>query len=386
MTHRRDSLPAPSPAPGLSGVPWDNGQITLRVRPQDTRSSRIVRSRGPVFLVGRHPAADLVLADRRVAPRHLMMVLDRRGLFCVDLLSRTGTRFAGQPIGSIWLGAGDVVELAGTRLEILRLRSDGTAIDPTPPGDEVDPFAPADPRLDRLVLLPDPVGPPPWIVASSLALLGRSDACGLRVVGQGLAPIHAALWRDHGAVHLIDMATRRTRVNDQPISNPTPIRSGDEITLGQARFRPVIGTDQLVDLLPARIEQARVPASLQTHVVGDPGFNDVLELLRQFQSDAATLIEGQFDQIEALRRDLAALRDDLRDKTPQPEPVEPFAINVRPALPPASGDQPPGETAAWLLERLNAVETEPEQRSRWRDLIGRITAALPGQGNPQDRS
>ena len=36
-----------------------------------------------------------------------------------------------------------------------------------------------------------------------------------------------------------------------------------------------------------------------------------MAFLRQFQSDAATLIEGQFDQIHALRRELASLRDDL---------------------------------------------------------------------------
>lgn len=381
---------ADDPRPG--GVPWADGQVTLRVRPPAVPGSgpvpgRIVRSRGPVVLVGRHPAAEVRIPHRAASPRHLLLVLDRRGVFAVDLLSRSGTRVAGRPIATAWLGVGEAVELAGHRIEILRLRADGAAIDPVPPGDEVDPFAPAL-GVEPLALHPEGDAHPPWVVGSALVLLGRSEACALRLRDAAAAPIHAAIWREPGSVHLVDLAGRRTRVNGHAVAGPVPLQTGVRVELGLARFAVQVG-DAPPALPPARVDRpipvpalgnpATPPAVLSRP---EPGLGDVMDLLRQFQSDAATLIEGQFDQIDALRRELAALRDDIQASRPvEPEAPPPFAISPTRADTPADRT----EAAAWLLDRIASVEPGPDQRPRWRDLAGRIAAAI-GRAEPaQDR-
>ena len=99
---------------------------------------------------------------------------------------------------------------------------------------------------------------------------------------------------------------------------------------------------------------------------------EILEALRQFQSDAATLLEAQVDRIEALNREIAALRDEVRGHRGPPPPAARSASTSRPGPPPESD-----ESAAWLLDRLNGLE--PESRSTWKDLLGRIASTVhPG--------
>src|SRR4051812_22192252 len=47
----------------------------------------------PFLVVGRAPGADLFLNDPAVSRRHAYLQLIAGRLFCVDLLSRTGTRW-----------------------------------------------------------------------------------------------------------------------------------------------------------------------------------------------------------------------------------------------------------------------------------------------------
>ena len=88
------------PAPELSwpqaqadrpGALWADGEFTLRVR--DGGSDRIVTVRRPFALLGRIAGSDVGIDDRAVSARHTYLHLDRRGLFGVDLATRTGTRF-----------------------------------------------------------------------------------------------------------------------------------------------------------------------------------------------------------------------------------------------------------------------------------------------------
>ena len=368
----------PEPTPDVAarrGVPWADGQITLRVRGPGAEPGRIVRLGRPFALIGRHPGADVRIPDRAAAPRHALLVLDRRGLFCVDLLTRGGTRFAGREFAATWLGVGDSIEVAGRRLDVLRLRADGFAIDPVP-GDD-DPFAPAGPDLARVSLRPVDDAHPPWVLGSALAFLGRSPACGLRLRGSAASPIHCAIWREPTSVHVIDLLGRSTRVNGRPVEGSARLDDGDTLRVGLAQF--AIGIESIAASgLPARIDDATMPAVAMPEATppalpgppSEPDLADILAFLRQFQGDAATLIEGQFDQIDSLRRELSALRDDLRADSPPPEVHLPFDLEVPSTRPDHAADG----SAAWMLDRINGLE--PGSRSRWRDLLGRIAAAI----------
>ena len=148
-----------------TGPLWVEGQFTARVR--GPSASRVGRIRRPFALIGSHPGASIRIDDPAVEPRHALLLLDRRGVFGVDLLSQTGTRFAGAEVGSAWLGVGDILEVAGCRIELLKLQIDGRPIDPPLCSD--DPLAAdAGDDLPAITLEPVDVTGPPWMLGSAL--------------------------------------------------------------------------------------------------------------------------------------------------------------------------------------------------------------------------
>ena len=386
----------------VRGPLWVDGQFTVRVRGPGLEPGRIVRIRRPYALIGQIPGADIRIDDPAVDGRHALLLLDRRGIFGVDLLTRAGTRFAGAASGSSWLGAGDILEVAGRRIELLQLRVDGVAIDPPLSGD--DPLGDS-PDLVGLTLEPLDHAGPPWMLGSALAFVGRGDACAIRIENASASMTHCALLRGPSSAHVIDLLGRRTLVNERAVEGASGLLEGDVLTIGQARFSvrldpapsPSIGSAPSTTL--ARVDRAhRGPACLggepapgpQGALVAmlldavesgrDASRFEVLDVLRQFQADTATLLETQIDRIEALNREIASLREEVQGRRgPLRPPAEPLRLDLTP--PPMT---PPGESATWILDRLNTLETE--SRSTWKDLLGRIastvgarTTSTPGQ-------
>jgi pSer/pThr/pTyr-binding forkhead associated (FHA) protein len=372
------------------GPLWVDGRFTVRVRGPGHDPGRVVRTRRPFALIGRLPEAEIRIDDPAVEDRHVFLLLDRRGVFGVDLLTRTGTRFAGASATSSRLGPGDVLEVAGRRVEILQLRVDGSVVDP--PLSDHDPLAEADAStLAALTLEPLDVPGPPWMLGSALVFAGSGEACAIRIGGASASTTHCALLRGPSTAHVIDLLGRRTLLNGRPVDGASALRDGDILTIGQARFTARVepprgepGARTLARIaenfeaapgLPAGLDgdpRAALLALMLTGASREPGEpqGQILEALRLFQSDAATLFEAQLDRIEALGREIATLRDEIRrlqgsaDQAP-----EPLRLNLPPRL---STDSV--ESAAWLLQRLNGLESE--SRSTWKDLIGRIASTV----------
>jgi hypothetical protein len=372
------------------GPLWVDGRFTVRVRGPGPEPGRIVRLRRPFAMIGRRPEAEIRIDDPAVDDHHAFLLLDRRGVFGVDLLTRTGTRFAGAAATSARLGTGDVLEVAGRRIELLQLRVDGSVIDP--PLSDHDPLAEADAStLAALTLEPLDVPGPPWMLGSALVFVGRGEACAIRIGGASASTTHCALLRGPSTAHVIDLIGRRTLLNDRPVDGASALLDGDILTVGQARFtvrvepsRGEPGARTIARIarnfegasaLPAELAgdpRAALLALILTGASREPGEpqSQILETLRRFQSDAATLFEAQLDRIEALGREIATLRDELRkhQETVDPAP-EPFRLN----LPPRQSTDSV-ESAAWLLHRLNGLESE--SRSTWKGLIARIASSV----------
>jgi pSer/pThr/pTyr-binding forkhead associated (FHA) protein len=403
---------------------WVDGQFTVRLRAPGPEPGRIVRIRRPFALIGQIPGADIRIDDPSVDDRHALLLLDRRGIFGVDLLSRTGTRFAGAEVASAWLGAGDILEIAGRRVELLRLLIDGSPVE-APLSDD-DPLGDS-PGLVGLTLEPLDSPGPPWMLGSALAFVGRGDACAIRIENASASMTHCALLRMGSSAYVIDLLGRRTMINDQAVEGASALFDGDVLTVGQARFGVKVETPQSASPLPlgegpgvrgvalpvapdegslvdhstchdphpgplpggeggrgtslATREEGRVVGldlrramvAMLLEAVGsgrDSSNAEVLDVLRQFQADTATLFEAQFERIEAMNREIAMLREEVRGHLgPPPEPAEPFRLDLIP--PPVA---PVGEPASWLLDRLNTLETE--SRSTWKDLLGRIASTV----------
>jgi len=367
---------------------WVDGRFTVRVRGPEP--GRVIRLRRPFALIGRLPGADIRIDDPAVEDRHVFLMLDSRGIFGVDLRTRAGTRFAGADAASARLGAGDILEVAGRRVELLQLRVDGAVIDP-PIGDD-DPLAEADPSA-LVALTLEPVGSPglPWMLGSALAFAGRGEACAIRV--EGASETHCALLRCPSTAYVIDLLGQSTRLNDRPVAGASALLDGNVLSVGPARFavrldpprgRPegegeprvlarLADTDPGAPGLPGELASGPRAAMLALllseaarHQETPPG--EVLEVLRSFQADAASLFEVQIDRIEALGREIAILREELQARRGPPlETPEPLRLDLSSLAPTDSV-----ESAAWLLDRINGLETET--RSTWRDLLARITS------------
>lgn len=367
------------------GPLWVDGRFTIRVRGPGPAPGRVVRLRGPFAAIGRDPGADIRLDDPEVDPRHALLLLDRRGVFGLDLLSRAGTRFAGGPSAATWLGAGDILEVAGRRIELLQLRIDGAIVDP--PLSTDDPLSDADgPGLVGLAIEPIGPGGPPWMIGSELAIVGGDPACALRV--EGASPTHCALLRGPAGAYLIGLPGCPTLVNGRPVPGASALIDGDVLTIGEARFAVRIGPTP-PDVAgppptgPAGIARSDLPATADGTAAGarELGRSEVLGLLRRFQVEAAALLGAQADRIEALDREVAALRDEIRGRTAPPDgALAPLRIGPPPRTPAESA-----ESAAWILDRLGVLDDAG--RPGWKDLLRRIAATVaPGPAPGPGRS
>jgi len=391
------------------GQYWVDGQFTVRLRGLGSEPSRILRVRRPFALIGRAPTAEIRIDDPTVDDRHAVLILDRRGIFGVDLLSRSGTRFAGAEAASAWLGAGDILEVAGRRVEILQLRIDGSARETTLSND--DPLSDS-PGLVDLSLQPMDAPAPPWQIASALAFVGRGDACAIRVDDPSVETTHCAMLRNPSSVHVLDLVGDRVRINDQPVHGSSPLLDGDILTIGEVRFAVTTRSKELLpeddnifiynnnnnELIYAsrenRIQELAIHDSDRVVGLNSQGAlvamllealgrgrestgSEVLEVLRQFQADTATLFEAQIGRIETMNQEISRLREEIRGHLgPPPEPAVPLQLDLVP--PPVATSAAPAD---WLLDRLNTLETET--RSSWKDLLGRITATISPKQSAQ---
>ncbi len=415
-----------------SGGPlWTGGEMMLRVQGKGREPERIVRIKRPFALIGQAVDADIRLIDQAVSTWHVYLHLDPRGLYAVDLATRTGTRLNGtdQRIG--WLRPGQWLEVAGRGIEVLRLRINGTISEP-PPCDADLLCDAGQSELVMVTLEPRRKREDPWVLGSEMVFLGWSAACGIPIKEASVARTHCALIRTPTAAYLVDLCGHHTRIEDRPIRGASILHDGAALTIGTAQFTvQVAPPNRQLSILP-RDTLAAGPASLVAHVVnreGDQGpdtlppldlipvesqralltwivetiqgnQSEVLqkqeetqvaltELIRQLQQDNATLLNAHLKRIENVDRELATLRAELSRRAPETSPASPTTSPAAPAPPPTPTLPPPPSvtplriprttptpasaraSTTWLLERINRLENE--NHSAWKIFLARFT-------------
>jgi pSer/pThr/pTyr-binding forkhead associated (FHA) protein len=405
---------------------WTRGAMLFRVQGKGREPDRIVKLRRPFALVGQNTDADLRIDDPAVSARHVYLHLDPRGVYVVDLVSRTGTRIKGTNELIGWLRPGDWFEVAGRRLELLRIRIGGTKH--VPPPCDTDLLAETESTLlVGVTLEPQGARECPWVLGSELVVLGGSPACGIQVRDPAVQRTHCALFRTPTAAYAVNLCGQQTWVRDKPVRGALLLRNGDILTLGTFPFRvrvepPGQALSPVRPIAPAAVPEsprtesgallAQVePSAMLSSTAVSPdsprellawmmgtvqaGQGEILrqqgefqmamtQLLRQFQQENAALLNAHLAHIERVDRELAALRSEIEclrhvhtpATTPPlafPQPRRPAALSslrisrTLPESPPS-----PQATTAWLLERTNRLQTE--NRSAWKDLLGRLTS------------
>ena len=85
-------------------------------------------------VVGRSPAADFVLTDPTVSRRHVELRMDGTTTVVEDLGSSNGTSVNGEAIEvPTRLGAGDLIRIGSTELEVVMETGESQASTPTTP-------------------------------------------------------------------------------------------------------------------------------------------------------------------------------------------------------------------------------------------------------------
>ena len=218
---------------------------------------------------------------------------------------------------------------------------------------------------------------------------------------------------------MVDLRGRQTWVEDRPVQGAALIQDGDMITLGSTQFtarvdppaRPAVGgfpalridatlpsdyyqvstTTELMPAQPLSLDPALIPAEAQNALLAwmmgqiQGGQGEVLrrqgefqlaitQILRQIQQDNTTLLNVHLQRIETIDRELAGIRAEIERRNNGPAPPRPLP-NVAPlriARPAPSTEPESKAPTAWLLQRV--TQLEDENRSAWKDLLGRLGA------------
>ncbi len=425
-------------SPGEAGFEfWVEGEFVLRIGGAGRTPDRTVRISRPYALVGHGPNADVRIHDQAVSAYHTYLHLDRRGLYAIDLLTRTGTRFSrGEEIAG-WLTPGDWIEVGGRRIELVTIQIDGHSVSPAPC--QEDPLAEVSAgTLLPVTLDPERRGELPWDLGSELIFVGRSTGCAIQLKDESIAKVHGAFVRTPLSAYLVDLCGRDVLLDGQPIQGAALLQNGQTLALGSTHFRVQLGSADVADVtdvadLPhvlalnvqqpvqehplvarvihpeidepsLRIQATETPSPeprdtlfawmIETFREGQNGVlkqqaelqNTLAQLLQKMQQDNATLLSAQLARMEAMDREIASLRSQLSQQAslpgprnpgapalPSPPPVAPLKIAPRE---PNAAAKPmdPTTTASWILERVSQLEDiSAENPSAWREWLSRLS-------------
>jgi pSer/pThr/pTyr-binding forkhead associated (FHA) protein len=232
-----DSLP--SLFLGASGLA---GPLQLQIAGPDGQVVATPRLEQPFALIGRDPNADVVLDHPLVSRRHTFLQVVQGRVFCVDLLSRTGTLRDGQSEKSGWLPPGEGIGVGPYTIGVdVEPRTDLPPV-PDPAIGEWDPLSPrggAPVSLPELAIefLNGQTRHPLWPVRATLILMGRLPGCQVRLVEPSVSRFHCCLLRTPQGIWVVDLLGRQgVRVNGNRIRQAR-LEDGDQLQIGRFLLR-----------------------------------------------------------------------------------------------------------------------------------------------------
>jgi pSer/pThr/pTyr-binding forkhead associated (FHA) protein len=408
---------------------WSSGGFTLRVL--GSRGGQTVSVRVPYGVIGRASGGALVLNDPAVSSRHAYLHLDNRGLFVVDLATRTGTRVGSGGGLSGWLGPGQRLEIAGITIEVVEIQresNDGIVAASLPSNPLHDA---SNAPLAQLTLFPENNPEEPLALNSELVFVGRSPSCGVIVSSDSAMRVHCALVRAPMAAYIVDLVGRGAWRNNRPVRRAERLLNGDSLMIGADRFNcqveaagippshlrsglPALSLGVGSTTLPALFSptsDSRLPASIfptpeildlipveaQAQVLGwlmnqiqsrqDDSVRrqsefqtELVRLVAEIHRDNQAVLQRHLERAETIHEELAEIRDEMKQRFgadavanfPALAAPKPTPLRIAPVAPPDN----PEAAANWLINRVNQLDQE--SRSSWKDLIGRLAGRKEG--------
>ena len=267
----------------------------------------------PFLLVGREAEADLRLDDPAVSRRHAYLQVIAGHLFCLDLQSRTGVLWDGQPRCSGWLEPEGAVGIGPFAVRLLGLGGAAGAADGGDPlaalPPDQDPLPPV--SLEVLSASPESAS---WRMDRVLALVGQTAPGTLRVGGRGVLRPSCGLLRTPLGLWVIDLlAPGGVSVNGVRVWWAR-LEDGDELRVGGLSLGVTCHTAPAPAPAPPPGTGATGPDALVPGVPPGEAERVERERLRAEQQAAAAEAEQLRGRLSALERALAeasAARDEL---------------------------------------------------------------------------
>jgi len=370
---------------------WASGAFTLRIAgPNPGDEPAVVTINQPFAVLGRTGNHLITIDDPAVSVRHVYFHLDPRGLFAVDLATRTGTRVGpeGEPSG--WLHEGDWLEVAGRKIEVLSLAIDSDVFPDGLPKNPLDDAG--DTPLPRLTLFPEESRREPLLLNSEFVFVGRSLSCGVPVQSASAMKVHCVLVRGLVRVFVVDLVGRGIWRNDLPVKNVSPLADGDSLMIGSSRFQCRIDTPGTFhSALPAVSlgvgTSTATPSTRETFLEGYASSPPLHLIPPDAQAAVLGWMMGQIQarQDESNRRQadfqtdlvrlVAEIHRDNHAVLSRQNATAHIPALAAPKLPPlkiiptAPPDNPEA-AASWLIARVNQLDQE--NRKGWKDLLGRL--------------
>jgi pSer/pThr/pTyr-binding forkhead associated (FHA) protein len=190
----------------------------------------------PFAVLGRDERTQVCLADGDVSRRHAYWQVLGGAVYCVDLGSRTGIRWDGEPRLAGWVAAEDTLQIGPFFLRL----AEATPPAPVPlegprPWDPLAADSPESPPVPAWSLeLPAGMR---WRINRALTLVGRSSRCKLRPNTSGASHYHCSLVRTGEGLWVVDLLSRQgTHVNGQRVAWAR-LEEGYELRVGRVVLR-----------------------------------------------------------------------------------------------------------------------------------------------------
>lgn len=222
-------------------APW--AQLAA-VQDEHPAGARPLMLRKRLTLIGREVDNDLMLNDELISRHHAEIRLDHGVAVLVDYGSMNGTRINQQPVARpVPLKPGDIVELGTRSYRFLLLDGPSAAY-------EADTSKmPGANGMNRRQTMP-PMGPPAlvvvngekagsrWELLESVINIGRDATCQIRLPDTTVSRRHAQVVRQADGYYASDLESiNGTKVNEDDLTAPRRLRSGDLLHLGSVALR-----------------------------------------------------------------------------------------------------------------------------------------------------
>jgi pSer/pThr/pTyr-binding forkhead associated (FHA) protein len=195
----------------------------------------------PFVLVGRYSDNDICLKTDQVSRRHAYLQLIAGRVFFMDLGSREGISYQGQPCLQGWLEPGEGLQVGATILRLPPRR--GYEYPVPPPAQDWNPTASLPPTRFPIPAVTLEINNGPgrkvrWRMNRFLALGGGAAVCKVRLTAAGVSQYHCSFVHTPVGLWVVDLLSREGIVlNDQPV-RWARLTDGDRLQLGRFLVRP----------------------------------------------------------------------------------------------------------------------------------------------------